>query len=196
VHEHVALELRALQGALTTLYSLEPAPDVVEFVRQPVGQRHETVLVHQPDADTLELSLLLPEHLDTRESWSADDQLGLVEGVSHFLYLSERARVELPTTQLELELQAEVDKFALMAALHWEGPRHSLWALHEWLFERASFLHPAHTERGHRYRLANQLAARLCSRLLTQADSARRLSTLRQFYRRGQHEKIRLAQAA
>ncbi|MCH7929016.1 MAG: ATP-binding protein [Proteobacteria bacterium] len=34
-----------------------------------------------------------------------------VEGVSHFVLVAERARRELPVTQLELELQAEIDKF-------------------------------------------------------------------------------------
>ena len=39
------------------------------------------------------------------------DFLLAVEGVSHFIYAAICARAERPVTQLELELQAEVDKY-------------------------------------------------------------------------------------
>ena len=39
----------------------------------------------------------------------------LVEGVSHFVYLIWRATRKEPVTQLELELQAEIDKFVLFS---------------------------------------------------------------------------------
>src|SRR6185503_6263264 len=39
------------------------------------------------------------------------DFLLAIEGVSHFIYAIWSARAERPVTQLELELQAEVDKY-------------------------------------------------------------------------------------
>ncbi len=40
----------------------------------------------------------------------------IIEGVSHFVYLTERAQAEQSTTHLELEIQAEVDKYVVLAA--------------------------------------------------------------------------------
>ena len=57
------------------------------------------------------------------------------------------------------------------------------------------FLHPESSEEGHRYRMANELAARFTVKLLDiDARSARLL--LQRFYRAGQSDKIRLARAA
>lgn len=121
--------------------------------------------------------------------------LQLAEGVSHFVYVAERARTGLPATQLELELQAEVDKFVL-----WIGsdaaPSGNPRDVREQLFERVRFLHPAGTEAGQRYRLANDLAAQFVTRLHELPSREARVRRLRRFYRAGQTDKIRLSRAA
>jgi hypothetical protein len=182
--------LRSVQ--LERFYALESAPDVVDFVRtgEPAGR--ETLVLRQAE-DALEIRLLLPP-LD--DLGSLDRFLQLVEGVSHFVYVAERARTNLPATRLELELQAEVDKFVVLARggrIDSEQAR----TLHARLYERVRYLHPPGSEDGDRYRLANDLAARFVARLLERSDAAAGVvRTLRRFYRSGQAEKIHLARAA
>ena len=128
---------------------------------------------------------------------------GRVRLFPHQLYVAERARCELPVTQLELELQAEVDKFVMLVdPCH--GGFHPRWAaeVHRRLYERVRYAHPAGTECGDRYRMANDLAARFAGRLASRftrdglLDLRGLRGALRRFYRAGQTEKIELAQAA
>ncbi len=185
-----ARALRRLQRKIERYYGLEQAPNVLAFVADGAHAERETLLVRQTD-DELELSLLLP-HVAPPVGPN-DGFLQLVEGVSHFVYLAERARTGLPATQLELELQAEVDKFVVLGVD--ESDRSSRRELHACLYERVHYLHPAESEAGSRYRLANALAARFTARLVdARAGDAR--GVLQRFYRAGQCDKIRLARAA
>ncbi|HEX7454326.1 MAG TPA: hypothetical protein VF294_18670, partial [Polyangiaceae bacterium] len=116
----------------------------------------------------------------------------VAEGVSHFIYLAERARVSLPVTKLELELQAEVDKFVLSLGFSTDRAER----LVQRLFDGPRFLDAEDTEDGARYRLAHHLAARFVSRAFVANDRTRARERLRSFYRAGQAEKIHLASAA
>lgn len=185
--------LRALQRDLERLYALEAGPDVASFVRLDETHEHETLLVRQSSEAELELALVFPASIDPQAAPASNDHLELLEGVSHFVYIAERARTQLPTTQLELELQAEVDKFALLSE---RIAPPALSHLHQKLFERVRYLHAEDTPRGQRYRLANRLAARFWSRLMTLADPTSQCESLRRFYRAGQADKIRLVAAA
>lgn len=189
--------LRSVQLEIERVYGLERAPDVVDFVRMGGESSRETLVLRQRD-DELEIALVLPPVKDPAELTAphygpSDAWLQLVEGVSHFVYVAERARTQLPATRLELELQAEVDKFVLLAFTGAPLDPERSSALHDQLYERVRYLHAADTEDGQRYRMANDLAARFVARLSGRED---RLRTLRRFYRAGQAEKIRLARAA
>lgn len=127
---------------------------------------------------------------------SLDGYAEALEGVSHFVHLAERVRTELPTTMLELELQAEVDKFALLLEHLPDLSLADREALHRRLFESVGFLHAPGTPEGARYRLANRLAAQLWSRLLQPARAQSRGRLLIRFYRASQGDKIRMACAA
>ncbi len=189
--------LRALQRQLERFYELEQAPDIVEFVRLGETGMRETVLVRQ-DGEGLELAVVLPAALEhhSEASRAGDAWFQLVEAVSHFVYIAERARTDLPATQAELELQAEVDKFVVSALTGQALTREHTLALHGDLYERIRYLHAADSEAGARYRLANDLAARFMARLMNEPGARVRHGTLRRFYRSGQAEKIRLARAA
>jgi hypothetical protein len=184
--------LRRIQSRIERYYALENAPDVVEFATAGAAGEREVLLVKESDA-ALELALVVPgaqPRAGANDLW-----LQLLEGVSHFVFVAERARTGLPATQLELELQAEVDKFVLLALEPRRSDRERALALHRRLFAEPSFLHAPDTELGRRYRLAHELAERLAARLLERRpDEARAL--LRRFYRAGQTEKIALARAA
>jgi hypothetical protein len=189
-----------IQARLAGYYGIEEAPAVDAFV-EPADDAREAVLVREREGE-LELSVRLPRVALEGGRPSFDELCQIVEGVSHFLYLAERARRELPATQLELELQAEVDKYLLFA--HGGGGRayHPARAarLQERLFDRVRYLHPAHTERGERYRMANDLAARFArwleARFARHGRKEQMRAWLRRFYGAGQAEKIELARAA
>jgi hypothetical protein len=191
-----------IQAQLTGYYGIDDAPGVDDFI-EPAEDAREVLLVKELPGE-LHLALRLPRAaLDDVRSPTFDELCQVVEGVSHFVYVAERARRELPTTQLELELQAEVDKYVLFAHGS-RAPRAFQPAraarLRSVLFERVRYLDAPHTETGARYRIANDLAARFARWL--EASFARHgrfdqmRAALRRFYGAGQAEKIGLAQAA
>jgi hypothetical protein len=122
------------------------------------------------------------------------------EGVSHFLYLSFRADNDEQVSQLELELQAEVDKYAagLLAGNGVGAIRARSRALRERLFYRARFLDPPETAEGQRYRLAHRAAARYAAALEARYVDRGRIdelwAELRRFYRMGMRQKLERAE--
>jgi len=183
---------RLVQKRIESFYCLEPGPDVGEFVRQSEDGMRESLVLRE-DSDALELLLMVPK---LSSPPSLDERMQLVEGVSHFVYIAERARVGLPATVLELELQAEVDKFVLLAFDEASHSFHRAESICNALFRRVRYVHAAGTENGERYRLANDLAARVSRRLFGLRARAEARRWLIRFYRSGQTEKIRLARAA
>lgn len=212
-----------IQQHLARTYALDDAPAVDDFIRPTDGGAREALLIRDADGD-IEVALHLPRRAISRGGAGTFDEIcQIVEGVSHFLYVAERARRELPATQLELELQAEVDKYVLLvhgdlaeevelpgpplgrrsgAAL--PGPRRfepeRAARIRAHLFERVTFMDPPGTETGDRYRIANDLAARFAGRLEDEfarhGRHAELIAALRRFYAAGQTEKIALARAA
>jgi hypothetical protein len=117
------------------------------------------------------------------------------EGVSHFVYLATRAGAGRPVSLLELEVQAEVDKFALLLLHLWRrGLRRVSAALRRRLFERVRFRAHLGGEELARYREANRLgggyARWLEGRFVEDADIEGLLRELRQTYRLGGGEKL------
>lgn len=187
----------ALQRRLERYYRVEAAPAVVDFLQvRPEGTTREAVRLLETDDGVLEIEVIAPE---LPEPPNLDGYCQLIEGVSHFVYLAERARTGLQTTQLELELQAEVDKFVVLALLREPFDIAHARRLHRRLYERVAFLHPRGTVEGDRYRLANDLAARLVRRLEAYASKGRTTElrdALARFFRMGQKDKIGFARAA
>jgi hypothetical protein len=174
---------------------LEATPDVRGFVREGLEAGEREALLLRESEGSLEMALVVPA--TARSAAAANDHDGwlqLAEGVSHFVYVANRARQELPSTQLELELQAEVDKFVLLVLEQVPYDRGEAFEVHSRLFERVTYLHEAGTELGDRYRTANDLAARFARRLMTYGHETTH-AALRRFYRAGQAEKIRLVAA-
>jgi hypothetical protein len=95
---------------------------------------------------------------------------------------------------LELELQAEIDKFAV-AALHLAraGGRDRLPGLIRRLFEEVTYLPHLGAEELERYRTANRLARDYCRSLLPVLAAGRieeALQDLRRVFRLGAGEKL------
>lgn len=185
-----------MQTRLAAAYGLELDLDVRDFVRcAPRGGRERLLL--REGGEDLEVALELPGDSvdDTRPWWAPHDgALQIVEGVSHFVKVAERARRALPTTHLELELQAEVDKFVIFGVGRGAGAA-EIGALHRTLFEEVVFLHEPDTEPGRLYRLAHRLAARCC-RWLGEQRPHHCWRWLRRFYGEGQTGKLSMALSA
>ncbi len=123
------------------------------------------------------------------EFWTA------LEGVSHFLYLVWNARHGRGVSRFELELQAEVDKFAAATLLL--GRQRALRIpreLHERLFANPIFEAGMAAGEERRYFLANRYAGQYCERLHRECLQDRRISMvreLRRFYRLTHRHKLR-----
>ena len=117
-----------------------------------------------------------------------------VEGVSHFLYVMVRARAERPFSALELELQAEVDKYLLALLIAWAADRRGPEGLRERLFSRIRLHADLSDEEVERYKTANAMAGEYAASLEARFVRHRALGPLldetRRFYRLGCAEKL------
>ena len=198
-----------VQRRLETLYALDPGAPVSDFLipeddaaRYP-GDGSRTLLAESD----CEVSLGVVLDSDTSRALTLSDprlrlhgeNLGpfctLAEEVSHFLYLLFCAQSARHVTELELELQGEVDKYlsaVFLLSLQNEGAvsKH----LRELLFSRFSLRDGLSGERAERYLAASALAARYCGHLESRYLRGAGLSDLaresRRFYRLGQREKL------
>ncbi len=119
----------------------------------------------------------------------------LAEGVSHFLYMVHTAGQDRNVSLLELEAQAEIDKFATCVLYRW-GEAAPSWAaeLMGRLFERVSYAPALSQQERWRYGEANRLARNYCKRLLESIALRRMdklLHELRYAYRLGAEAKLR-----
>lgn len=192
--EIVARVVRALEG-----YYRVAAEDPRPFVAVDEHDSSREMLLVRQGEEELELQLVLPKRLAEAkwETLTLDERCQVVEGASHFLMVCDRARAERSTTQLELELQAEVDKWVVLSnggRLHVEAD----WELRDALYD-AEFMHAANTVEGERYRLANNLAARFVHKLSTGYARTGRHHEMRvelsKFFRMTQAEKLRAVAA-
>jgi hypothetical protein len=196
------LVARRVQRGIEDFSRLERAPSVAPFLRMlPAngdgdGDR-EAVRIRDADDGAVEIEVLAPA---LSNQPNLDSLCQLIEGVSHFVYVADRARRGLPATQLELELQAEIDKYVLLVLARKTFDAGLARRLRARLYEKVRFCHPEGTEAGDRYRLANDLAARFVRRLEILYAEKGRLTDLRdalaRFYPMGQAEKLEVARAA
>ena len=212
----VATEILLLvQRRLEALYALPPQAPVTDFLvaegdaAELPGGGSRTLVRH--DGDDVALAVVLEDdvhaHLFARDPRQKldDRNLGplctLAEEVSHFVYLQFCATAERSVTQLELELQGEVDKYLTAAFLLSQQNEGAVSArLRELLFQHYRLSPGLSAEQAERYRAASALAYRYCgwlekSFLRRPAGVAGLARESRRFYRLGQREKLeRIAQ--
>jgi hypothetical protein len=128
--------------------------------------------------------------LDLLDGGNLADYWTALEGVSHFVYVAWNAGHDRAVSLMELELQAEVDKYVCsVLLLRAQDPQRFPAELHRALFETAQVDPGLSGERFGLYRRANHYAARFCRHLAellrpvgAQAQ-ARARCELRRFYR-------------
>lgn len=157
----------------------------------------EKLLVHQ-DEDGLNLSLylekeLLDHYLESDPltnlgTHNIQDFCLVLEGISHFLYLVWNATYDRSVTLLEMELQAEVDKFImLIECLDRQSIPSTSGQITRLLFEKNRYHTDLSGEELQRYMHASRYAGQYCrqleSQFLEQGNKKGLLSELRKFYR-------------
>ncbi len=163
--------LRELQRALEIIYGVTAPLDVEGTLVAPTRPGLvEELLVRSAD-DTLEVGLSLGSGVLERLPELSRDAPGTflgellpafaaaAEGVSHFVYLTVHALGDRRVSLLELEAQAEVDKFATGVLHLWRhGERSRSGQLRERLFHRVGYRADLTDDERQRYGFANQLA--------------------------------------
>lgn len=206
--------LERLQRQLSDIYQTDAGYDVRDFlVTDPriaaalsggstLTASGETLLMKEEE-DGLSLSLYLQDEILERleaenpasplRSGRLDDLCKVIEGLSHFHYVVWRASRDRSMSLLELELQAEVDKF--VSTMHFaqdDEDTEMLNGLHGRLFDNVRFHEHLSDEQLERYRAATEYAARFCRglrrRILSDRDGT--LGELRRFFRLPLPEKI------
>ncbi len=215
--------LRDLQGLLATINDAEVRQDVCDFLitdRRALAHWHapafasgtpESLLVAEHRGG-LDLGLYLDPGLLARLQASAplehltDDNLEdfctALEGVSHFHCVAFSAARDWSVSIFGLEMQAEIDKYAVSVLLAGSQRGGTLVrGLHERLFDRVRFRADLDDALGTLYAKANRYAARFCRRLEERFLRPRRarvgdmLAELRRFYRLGDAGKLRCIEA-
>lgn len=201
------MKLRRLQKDLEALYQVETELDIGDFLldeqslerlgekASELASRGEVLFVLEEEG-VLSVGLFLRDDLPpTLDDGAASLRyLATLEGVSHFVYLTYHARQNRPVRKLELELQAEVDKFATgVLGLGFREKAHPE-ALRRQIFDEASLAPELDAEEEERYLTASRLARRysvyLERRFLRERHTSPLLEELRTFYRLELPEKI------
>lgn len=216
--------LSRLQELIGGIYDVRIAHDVCDFLvtdraRLPAAARggtaEEELIVAQPlgGEDEVHVSLYLDPALLARlaredplvrlHAGNVADWCTVLEGVSHFLYFAWNAGHDKPVSVLELEMQAEVDKYVASCwLLRRQSPGYFPAQLRRLLFER-SRIDPRAGLRAPLYLEASRYAERFCGRLeerLARSEARRTrdrvdqtvLAELRRFYRLTHAHKRRL----
>ena len=195
--------LRRLQRGLEEMYRVDTGVDVHDFVIDevtrdeiaPARASREQLLIAEHEGE-LSIALFVDraalDNLGRRDPAARLDDHNLgdfllaLEGVSHFVYAVVCALGERRVSALELELQAEVDKYVTCllladadaaAAPRW---RHRLF--HQFAYEP-----DLDADERDRYRVANENALRYATslerRFVTERRVPEMLAELRRFYR-------------
>lgn len=206
--------LAELQQRLARLYRVDTGHDVRDFLitdptlAQVLSQgamlttTQETLLVAE-DEDGLSMSLFLDAGmlerleagmpLDKLDTELLDDFWQVLEGISHFNCVAWKASRERSVSLLELELQAEIDKYLTTVMLASDQSNDTLLEkAHHTLFESTTLREELDDAERDRYRAASGYAARFCYRLGRRFRERGRLplNELRHFFRLQLNDKI------
>ncbi len=205
--------LTELQTLLHDLYELDVAYDVSDFLLTDEtvarqldrdGRQIDEKLLIAEGGGEAAVSLYLEEtlvqrlhrHNPTRQldAGNLGDFWTAIEGVSHFTCYAWNAGWERSVTLLEMELQAEIDRYVATIMLFARQGIRAPGDLHRRLFARPSFDQALSGEELDRYASANRLAALYCRVLQPRLAAGGRDDGLRgelcRFYRLGRNAKI------
>jgi hypothetical protein len=199
--------LRQLQELIGGIYDVRLAHDVYDFLctdRQslpaPAHPTTDEQLIVAQESDAIGVSLYLDPALLERlqrsdpiqrlDARNVADWCTALEGVSHFVYFAWNAGHDKHVSLLELELQAEIDKYVASCwLLRRQFPDRYPAELMRVLFERSRIDPALAGDRHALYRAASRYAERYCRRIERRLTAGRAeperqmLAELRRFYR-------------
>lgn len=210
------MALEYFQQQLQNIYEIEVDHSVEDFLitdklladylsADGSNNNEERLLISEYD-DGMDLSLYISEEvyrylenshpINLIKKGKHSEFCLMLEGVSHFLYVVWNANHNKQVTLLEMELQAEIDKFILMQDLiKHEQQDGSINKLRNWLFENNTYDTELSSNELERYEQANYYAAKYCKALQKNYKlsglNKELLNELRRLYRMSQQEKIR-----
>ena len=210
------MALSQIQAHLQGIYELEMEHCISDYLitsRERLDRRYhqaikssESLLLFQEE-DALHLSVYLENEvlanlkfdeagLDLHQGNIQDFCLAL-EGTSHFVYLIWNATFERCVTRMEMELQAEIDKFIVLSRCARNRSDHVVpGQLRRLLFESVNYHETLTDQEIQRYRDANFYADKYCwllesRNLLNKGQQQELLKELRRFYRLNLEDKLR-----
>src|SRR6201994_3823483 len=180
--------LTRLQGMISGIYDVRIAHDVYDFLvtdrghlpaAAASGESDEELFVAQTPIETggevgvplypdpaLLKGLAVADPMVRLHHGNVADYWTALEGVSHFLYLAWNAGHDRPVSLLELEMQAEIDKYVASFWLMREQlPGRFPSELLRLLFDRTRIDPPLGAGRESMYREASRYAEKFCRRL-------------------------------
>ncbi len=197
--------LQTLQRWIEATYRLDPQGPVEDFlIDRSLLERHlaadhpyrraDEVVLIAGEAPEVRLGLYLDEALDAAGARlgeaSAHQVFSALEGVSHLLLLIHRLKQAEGLTQLEMELQAEIDKFLFLSLV----PEAGLRAEAKAHLRRRADLAGLDGGRRETYEAARRLAYRYCLSLERKYLAPRSYDgmyrELRDFYRMSHWKKL------
>ena len=180
--------ISAAQGRLSSIYGLDLELRVEDFLI-PAERARELLPAEGPRTGVLALqeagTLYIALYVDPADAADAD---AIVEETSHILCLAWHAARDRPISRLHLELQGEVDRYAVarVSGSEIDPLGH---------FEDFDWADWMDAETLARYRTAHHVASRYCrsleARFPQRSDTLAWLSELRRFYRAGPEAKLR-----
>jgi hypothetical protein len=210
------MSLSGIQHNLQQLYELDIShsindylisyPDLLNQFEDSCANNmtREKLLIHE-QGEEVSLSLYLHQEIVrkfecrdiTLTESNIEDFCLALEGISHFLYLVWNAGFDRSVTKLEMELQAEIDKFVmLMRYAKHQDIAISPASIRHRLFEAIRYHAHLDNEELRRYQDANKYAEKYCWQLelakyLDRGAEQELLRELRRFYRLDLESKLR-----
>ncbi|HSH44208.1 MAG TPA: hypothetical protein VK973_18940 [Arenicellales bacterium] len=200
------MALETLQEVIQDVYEIDLQLRVTDFTTSDTAFARHWGSPHQPmeqlifveEGEDVDVSLYLDRRVVEALGELPDDDVPLnmlclaVEGVSHFVHFCWRSEYRVDVSLLELEIQAEVDKYVLLTDLYGDH------GMHRCLFEGHRYQRGMSGTLRERYHCANRFAAKYCRRLereyIRPGRTGPMLNELRRFCRKSQREKIHAIQ--
>ena len=180
--------LQTIAQQLQDFYRLDPLPPIEQFLitgstaanalglRSAQDLQADELLLLRQERDAVELGLYLaPSVLDQLQHDNPlqcfhDGNLAAfctaVEGVSHWACIWWKHWNEMPVTQLELEIQAEIDKFLCCMWLQQTQGHPLQTTVWQRLFDQYRVIDGIDPVQTHRYHLASRMASQFCDKLV------------------------------
>lgn len=191
--------LKAIHGAVSLGHGYSPEVDLLDYVH--VSEAESQVLVREID-DAMEIAVLLnrkiiedlePLNLPTDFDLASFGSLSVaIEELSHFNLLFFQAAADQVLSPLELEVQAEVDKFSV--ALEWMEQTNTLNMRNQFfdcLFGELKIGSWVNSSDRRTYEEAHEIARRFCRRLMSDKVSIlNRKQILADFFRASGMKKL------